>query len=161
MVLSFAALVTAADSSSRSNAANKRIAKLATSGVVGRAANVTLQEFSIASHPGLLQSGKVTVHVKNAGSITQELVIFRAASASLLPRVKKAGERAVGAVDEEAVPETDKISETGDVAAGSSVTKTLDLPPGTFIMFCNIDSKNNGTVINHFVKGMVTTLVVV
>jgi hypothetical protein len=109
----------------------------------------------------LLQSGKVTLRIVNVGSITHELVIFRAASASVLPRVKKAGERAVGAVDEEAFPEADKMGETGDVAAGASITKTFALPPGTYIMFCNIDNKSGGTVVNHFMRGMVTTLIVV
>jgi hypothetical protein len=161
LVVAFAALVTAAHSDSRSNDANKRISKLAASGVVAGTAKITLQEFSIVSHPGLVQSGKVTLHVDNVGSITHELVIVRAASASALPKVKKAGDRAVGAIDEEAIAETDKMGETGDVAAGSSVTKTLDLPPGTYVMFCNIDNKNNGTVINHFTHGMVAPLIVV
>lgn len=69
---------------------------LASTGAIGSTTTVTLQEFSIRVHPGLVQSGKVTLHVENAGSITHELVIVRAASAAALPRMKKAGERAVG-----------------------------------------------------------------
>ncbi|MDQ1477664.1 MAG: hypothetical protein QOE62_2893, partial [Actinomycetota bacterium] len=124
-------------------------------------ASVTLQEFSIAVHPGLVQSGHVTLTVANAGSITHELVIVRAASASALPRVKKAGERSVGAVNEEVIAEADKMGETGDVPARTTVTKTLDLSPGTYVMFCNIDNKSSGSVLNHFTHGMVATLVVV
>ena len=67
LVVAFAALVTAAHSDSRSNDANKRIAKLSASGVVSGTAKVTLQEFSIVSHPGLVQSGKVTLQVDNVG----------------------------------------------------------------------------------------------
>jgi hypothetical protein len=161
MVLAFAALVTAAQATSRSKDANKRITKLAGSGVVGSTAKITLQEFSIVSHPGLVRSGKVKLDVDNVGSITHELVIVRAVSASALPKVKKAGERAVGAIDEEAIAETDKMGETGDVAAGTSVTKTFDLPPGTYVMFCNIDNKSSGTVVNHFTHGMAAPLIVV
>ena len=161
MVLAFSALVISVQSESRSDTANARIAKLASTGVIGSAAKVTLQEFSIAVHPGLVQSGKVTLQVDNVGSITHELVIVRAASASALPRVKKAGERSVGAVNEEAIPESAKMGETGDVTAGATVTKTFDLPPGTYVVFCNIDNKNGPTVLNHFTHGMVATLVVV
>ena len=161
MVLAFSALVISVQSESRSDTANARIAKLASTGVIGSTAKVTLQEFSIRVHPGLVQSGKVTLQVANAGSITHELVIVRAASPSALPRVKKAGERSVGAVDEEAIPESAKMGETGDVIAGATVTKTFNLPPGTYVMFCNIDNKNGPTVLNHFTHGMVATLVVV
>ena len=111
--------------------------------------------------PGLVQSGKVTFQVDNVGSITHELVIVRAASAAALPKVKKAGERSVGAIDEEAIAESAKMGESGDVAAKSSVTKTFDLPPGTYVMFCNIDNKSGGKVVNHFTRGMVARLIVV
>jgi hypothetical protein len=99
--------------------------------------------------------------VENVGSMTHELVIVRAASPAALPRVKTAGERSVGAVDEEAIPESAKMGESGDVTAGSTVTKTFDLTPGTYVVFCNIDTKNGNAVLNHFMKGMVATLVVV
>ena len=161
MVLAFSAVVIATNSESRSDAANARIAKLASTGVIGNTANVTLEEFSIAVHPGLVQSGKVTLKVNNVGSITHELVIVRAASAAALPRVKTAGERSAGAVDEEAIPESAKMGESGDVTAGSTVTKTFDLPPGTYVVFCNIDTKSGNAVLNHFMRGMVATLVVV
>jgi plastocyanin len=161
LMLAFAAVLTAVHSNSRADAANQRIAKLAAGSVISSTAKVTLQEFSIAAHPGLVQSGKVTLIVHNAGSITHELVVVRAASVAALPRVKTAGERSVGAVDEEAIAETDKMGETGDVAAGATVTKTFDLPPGTYVMFCNIDNKIGSTSLNHFTHGMVTTLIAV
>jgi hypothetical protein len=161
LVLAFGALATAAHLDSRSNAINKRIDKLASAGVIGTTATVTLQEFSIAVHPGLVQAGSVSLTVSNVGSITHELVIVRAASASALPRVKKAGERSVGAVDEEAIAETDKMGESGDVPAGSTVTKKFNLPAGTYVMFCNIDTDTKGAIVNHFTHGMVASLVVV
>ena len=161
MVLAFGALAIAAQSESRVNDANKKIAKLTSSGVIGSTAKIDLQEISIAVHPGLVQSGKVTLQVKNTGSIIHELVVVRAASAAALPKVKKAGERSVGAIDEEKIPESDKLGETGDVPVGSTVTKTFKLTPGTYVVFCNIDTKNGGKVLNHFVHGMAAPLVVV
>lgn len=161
LALALVAVVTAAQSQSRSTATNKRVDKIASAGLIGSTAKVALQEFSIAVHPGLVQSGKVTLTVSNAGSITHELVLVRAPSASALPKVKQAGERSVGAVDEEAIAESDTMGETGDVTAGTTVTKTFDLTPGTYVMFCNIDSESKGTVINHFTHGMAATLVVV
>lgn len=161
LVLAFAALVTAAQNNSRSADTNKRVDKLASAGLIGNSATVNLQEFSIAVHPGLVQSGTVNVTVSNVGSITHELVIVRAASASALPRVKKAAERSVGAVNEEAIAEADKMGETGDVPAGTTVTKKFNLQPGSYVMFCNIDNKTGGTVLNHFTHAMVATLVVI
>lgn len=161
VIFSFAALLTAAHSVSQSNTANKRITKLSGSALVGSTAKVTLQEFSIAARPGLVKSGKVKLVTDNVGTITHELVIVRAPNATALPVVKVAGERSVGAIDEEAIAEADKMGESGDVAAGKTVTKTFNLPAGTYVMFCNIDSKSNGKVLNHFTRGMVVTLTVV
>ena len=160
-VFAFMALVTSAHAVSRSNDANKRVAEIAGNGAIGSTAKITLQEYSITAHPGLLQSGKVKLEVANVGSITHELVIFRAASPASIPKVKVAGERSVGAIDEEAVAETDKMGETGDVKAGTTVTKTFELPAGTYVIFCNIDNKIGGKAVNHFTHGMVATLTVV
>jgi hypothetical protein len=162
LVLAFAALVTAAHATSRSDHANKRITELGKSGVVSNTSTITLQEFSVTAQPGLVKAGKVTVAVKNGGSIIHELVIVRAASPQALPTVTKAGgERSVGAVDEEALAEVNLMGEAGDVPPGKTVTKTFALPAGTYVLFCNIDNKSGGTTVNHFKKGMATTLVVV
>ncbi|MCU1426601.1 MAG: exported protein of unknown function [Actinomycetia bacterium] len=163
MVFAFAALVTAAQSESHSNDTNKRVKQLSASGVVSKTAEVTVQEFSIVAHPGLVQSGKVTLSVENHGSLTHELVIIQASSAAALPKVTKAGgDRSVGAIDEEAIAESDKFGEAGEVAPTKAVTKSFDLPPGTYVLFCNIDLKKpDGTVVNHFKSGMRTPLVVV
>ena len=116
---------------------------------------------SIHIQPGIVQSGKVTLRVHNAGSITHEMVLVRATS-SCCAADREGGRRcAVGVVDEEAISEADKMGETGDVKAGTSVTKTFDLTPGNYVVFCNIDTKNGATVLNHFTHGMVAPLVVV
>lgn len=161
LVLAFAALLTAATAVSHSNRADKRINQISKSGVVGSASTVTLQEFSIAAKPGLVKAGKVTLTVKNAGAMVHELVIVRAASPGALPTVVKAGERSVGAINEEVIKEADKMGEAGEVTPGKQVTTSFTLPPGTYVMFCNIDTKTGSTTLNHFTHGMATTLVVV
>jgi uncharacterized cupredoxin-like copper-binding protein len=161
LVLAFGALATAAQAVSRSNDAKRQLSKLAGNVTIGRTAKISLEEYSITAQPTLLQSGKVTFEVKNVGSITHELVVLRAASAASLPKVKTAGERSVGAIDEEAVAESDVIGETGDVEAGATVTKTFVLTPGTYVIFCNIDNKVGGKLFNHFTHGMVTQLTVI
>jgi Cu/Zn superoxide dismutase len=72
-----------------------------------------------------------------------------------LPKVTVAGgERKVGDVDEDAIPESDKPGEQ-EVAKGKTVEKTITLKPGTYVMICNIDTKlPDGTVLNHFQRGM-------
>ena len=162
LLLALAALFTATQSVSRANATNKRLSKLEAQGVVPRSAKVTLQEFSISASPAVVKAGAVTLNVSNVGTITHELVVVRAASAAALPRVTKAGgERGVGAVDEEAIRPADKMGEFGDVPAKSSATKTFDLPPGTYVLFCNVDTKQGSRLFNHFAHGMSTTLIAV
>jgi uncharacterized cupredoxin-like copper-binding protein len=161
VLLAFAALITAGQAYSRSNDVKGQVAKIASGGVLGNTIKVSLQEYALLPRPTEVKAGNVRIAVDNVGSITHEMVVVRAQDAASLPIVKKAGERSVGAVDEEAIPESDKMGESGDVAAGKTVTKTFKLSPGTYVLFCNIDNRNtDGTVVNHFVKGMRATITV-
>jgi plastocyanin len=119
---------------------------------------VKLQEFTINPLPSAeAKAGKVQMKITNTGSLTHEMVLVRAASVTALPKVTTAGgERKVGAVDEEAIAERDKMGETGDVKAGKTVTKTFKLRPGHYVMFCNIDDAAG----NHFARGMYDEFVV-
>ncbi len=163
MLLAFAALITAGQAYSRSNRVSRRVTKVEAGGVIATSETVALQEFTIAAHPAVVKAGKVAFRVSNVGTITHELVLVRAESAAALPKVTKTGgERAVGDVDEEAIPEADKAGEAGDVPDGKQVGKTFDLSPGTYVMFCNIDTKNpDGTITNHFQEGMHATVTVI
>ena len=162
MVLALAALFVAGEAWSRSNDAKDAVSKLAAAGVVPTSVHARLQEFSIAPKASEVKAGTVTFVATNRGSITHELVVVRAPSVASLPIVTApGGARAVGAVDEEAIAETDKAGETGDIAPGKSVTKRLKLTPGSYVIFCNIDNKApDGTVTNHFQSGMSATLTV-
>jgi hypothetical protein len=113
---------------------------------------VNLQEFTMTVLPSAeAKAGTVQMKVTNKGTLTHEMVLVRAASVTALPKVTTAGgERQVGAVDEEAIPERNKMGETGDVKPGKTVTKTFKLRPGRYVMFCNIDDATG----NHFAQSM-------
>ena len=119
---------------------------------------IKLQEFTIDPLPSSeARAGKVQMKVTNTGTLTHEMVLVRAASVTKLPKVTTpGGERAVGAVNEEAIAERDKMGETGDVKPGKTVTKTFRLRPGHYVMFCNIDD----TAGNHFARAMYDEFVV-
>ncbi len=161
VLLSGAALVSAAQTSSKLDTVNRRLDSIAANGAIGNSSHVTLSEFKIVATPGLARAGLVTITVHNAGSITHEMVVARAPSPAALPTVKVTGDRLAGAVDEEAIAPIDTMGETGDVVAGATVTHTFKLTPGTYVLFCNIDNRSQGVAMNHFVRGMATTFTVV
>jgi len=160
MMFGLGALIVAGQSWSRANDAKDAIAAVARNGALAGQGTVTLEEFQILPRPTLYKAGTVKLTVRNVGSMTHEMVLLRASSVDALPKVTVAGgERAVGDVDEEAIPEAAKMGETGDVKPGTSVVKTFHLAPGTYVMICNIDDvQSDGTVVSHFQKGMAATI---
>jgi uncharacterized cupredoxin-like copper-binding protein len=155
MVLAFVAVIVAGQAWSRSNDAKDEIHALAEGGLLGNQVNVRLQEYSMVVAPTSVKAGKVSFTIKNAGTMTHEMVLVRAPGVEALPRVTAAGgERAIGDVDEEAIPEADLPGEA-EVEMGKTVTKTIALTPGTYVLICNIDTvQPDGTVLNHFQQGM-------
>jgi plastocyanin len=95
------------------------------------AGTFVLTEFKVAL-VGNIPSGAVEIKVENRGSETHELVIVSAQNAESLPK------KADGSVDEDQIPEEDKLGETGDIEAHTTVTQTFDLAPGNYVAFCNI-----------------------
>lgn len=91
-----------------------------------------LREWAITAPTAQLQAGQVQITAANDGRETHELVIIRASDAGSLPT------KPDGSVDEDKIPEADKAGEIPDLAAGKSVTKTLDLPAGHYIAVCNL-----------------------
>ncbi len=155
VVLAFGALIVAGQAWSRANDAKDSVEQLAEGGLLGSRVNVRLQEYSMTVAPTSVKAGKVSFEIKNAGTMTHEMVLVRAPSVEALPLVTVAGgERALGDVDEEAIPEADKPGEA-EVEQGKTVKKTITLTPGTYVMFCNIDTVlPDGSVLNHFQRGM-------
>ncbi len=91
-------------------------------------------------------SGKVTFNVKNdAKELQHEMLISPVKDVdSVLPFVENENR-----VDEE---KSGDLGEVSELDPGKSGSLTLDLKPGTYILFCNIPG--------HYMAGMWTTLVV-
>jgi len=94
-------------------------------------ATFVLTEWKIALE-GTIPAGEVPIEVDNKGGEKHEVVIVAAKDVASLPK------KADGSVDEDQIPETDKVGESGDVPAGSSVTDLFTFKPGTYLAFCNI-----------------------
>ncbi len=97
-----------------------------------KATTFVLDEWSVVPPEQDLAAGKAAITATNKGSETHELVIVRASDAASLPT------KADGSINEDKIPESKKAGEIADVAAGKTKTKTLDLPAGDYIAFCNI-----------------------
>ena len=162
MMLALAALIVAGRALSRSNDTRSKVALLSSGGLLGHRVKATLEEFTLTPHPNEVKAGTVQFEVDNVGSIIHEMVVIRAASPAALPKVTAPNpDRAIGDVNEAAIPASDVIGETGDVKPGQHVVKTFKLTPGTYVLFCNIDNKNSdGTITNHFQHGMTDTITV-
>jgi len=161
LLLAFAALAVSGVAWSRSNDTKDSLRTLSAGGLLGHKVNVHLQEFTMTVAPDSVKAGDVTFAITNTGTITHEMVLVRAPDIDALPRVTVAtAERAVGDVDEEAIPEADLPGEA-TVKPGASKTVTITLTPGTYTMICNIDTKqSDGTVVSHFQRGMHSVITV-
>jgi uncharacterized cupredoxin-like copper-binding protein len=104
----------------------------------GRVAQVSERDFHISA-PARLPAGKVTLQVTNEGPDRHELIIVPATAAALPLRSDGL------TVDEEAV----EGSEPGSLEPGRSGSVrrlTVDLAPGRYVFFCNMEG--------HFMGGM-------
>jgi uncharacterized cupredoxin-like copper-binding protein len=110
----------------------------AAAGAGGSVAQVSERDFHIAA-PARLHAGRVLLRVTNEGPDRHELIIVPS-SAGALP-LRRDG----FTVDEEAV----EAQEPGSLEpgrAGSVRTLAVDLAPGRYVFFCNMEG--------HFMGGM-------
>ena len=115
--------------------------------------NLTLSEYQINSALQYIAKGKSTFVAKNTGTVKHEVVVVRGNDPASLPT------KPDGSVDEDQIPKSNKVGETGNVKAGKTKAKTLKLSAGSYILFCNIvDTQPDGSQISHFAKGMYTTI---
>jgi hypothetical protein len=114
---------------------------------------LTLTEYQINSALQYIAKGKSTFVAKNTGTVRHEVVVVRGNDPASLPT------KPDGSVDEDQIPKSNKVGETGNVKAGKTKAKTLKLSAGSYILFCNIiDTQPDGSQISHFAKGMYTTI---
>ncbi len=97
-----------------------------------------LDEWSIRADKATLPAGRQTITAANVGHETHELVVVKAADVASLPT------KSDGSVDESQLDQV-KVGEIADVPAGASRHTTMQLAPGSYVVFCNIvDKMGNG-----------------
>jgi uncharacterized cupredoxin-like copper-binding protein len=86
--------------------------------------------------PGSVTAGKATITFKNVGTKVHEVVVLKTDT--------PAGKLKVGANHE--VSEDASVGEDSETDPGKTKTTTINLPPGNYVMVCNIA--------RHYEKGM-------
>lgn len=117
--------------------------------------DVTLDEWSVQTAQPSVAAGPVTFTAQNAGEEPHELVIVRAAGD---PGALPVDEQ--GAVDEEKLPPGALVGEIEAFPSGTSCQGTFDLPPGDYVLFCNLVERHGGEQHVHYQLGMRTKLTV-
>jgi uncharacterized cupredoxin-like copper-binding protein len=107
--------------------------------------DATVQDFAISLGESDVTSGEVTFDIHNDGPSTHEFVVVRTDAAPDALPLTSAGDE----VDEEQV---EGVGEEEDIPAGSDVSLTLDLAPGSYVVICNITG--------HYNQGMHAALTV-
>ncbi len=108
--------------------------------------SMDLGEWYIAPDALTVQAGEVEFDAVNSGLIEHEVVVLRTDLAA--DELVVVGAR----VDEEASGTEIGEIEPEDLAAGASASKTFDLAPGAYVLFCNIAG--------HYAQGMTVALTV-
>jgi uncharacterized cupredoxin-like copper-binding protein len=110
----------------------------------GETVDVTEADYSLTPDVSSVAAGDVTFKVKNAGTFVHEMVVVKVASAADLP-TKPDGE-----VNEDKIPEPERMGEVEDVDPGKTKSLKLKLEAGKYELFCN---RLDGTT-SHFKEGM-------
>jgi uncharacterized cupredoxin-like copper-binding protein len=92
--------------------------------------------------PPSVKSGPTTITFKNVGTKTHEVVVLKTDT--------PAGQLKVGANHE--VSEDASVGEDSETDAGKTKSTTINLPPGSYVLVCNIA--------HHYEKGMYAPLTV-
>lgn len=98
----------------------------------------TLKEMAVVGQTSV-ESGRVTLVAKNAGTVAHELVVMRGRSPLSVKSFK-------------AVEAGRWLGEVEEIEPGKTGSVTLTLKPGTYQLVCNI--------VGHYQLGMKTTLTV-
>ncbi len=114
--------------------------------------DVTLDEWSVQVPQPRVAAGRVAFTAQNVGKQPHELVIVRADDPGALPVDQQ------GAVEEEKLPPGALIGEIEAFPSGETCQGTFDLPPGEYVLFCNIVDQHEGQQHVHFKLGMRTKL---
>jgi uncharacterized cupredoxin-like copper-binding protein len=104
---------------------------------VASSLSVTEHEWAVAPSTRSVPAGAVTFASTNTGTTTHELVVLRTdASPTTL------------SVDQGRASEEGDLGEAEDISPGATKSVTLQLPPGHYLLICNLPG--------HFQQGMVS-----
>jgi len=92
-------------------------------------------KYYLTATPGSVTAGKATITFKNVGTKVHEVVVLTDTPADKLK---------VGANHE--VSEDASVGEDSETDPGKTKSTTINLPPGNYVMVCNIE--------RHYEKGM-------
>jgi len=156
-----ATAATTATTAASSTSAAPGSAAAASSGVTGTpcavsstaatSVNVTETEWSITPSAATAKAGEVGFVATNTGKASHELVVIKADSFDALPK------DANGGVDESKLPTGALIGRSAHFKAGDApCAETFNLPAGNYVLICNIEFNQGGTVTAHAQKGMHT-----
>lgn len=114
--------------------------------------SVALQEFAVLPSVASVPAGTVTFVAKNIGpDDVHEMVVVRtdlAPDALPVDKDGKAAEEGTGITS---------IGETGDIAVGETKEASFELPPGKYLLICNIvQTEPDGSLEAHYKVGMRT-----
>lgn len=108
--------------------------------------NVQLVSFSVTADTATVPAGKVTFKAKNIDTISHEMLV--------IPMIKGGLEnmpydKTISRIPEDQI---ESLGEVPEIEGGTSGEVTLDLAPGTYMLFCNLTA--------HYESGMHTILTV-
>lgn len=116
---------------------------------------VSLDEWVVDFGLPEVAAGAVGIEATNEGKRAHEVVVLQGVAADALPV------DANGALDEAGLPDGALVGEIEPFAAGTDCSGVFTLPPGEYVIVCNITNKaTSAKPVSHLAKGMLTTLTV-
>lgn len=115
----------------------------------GATLEIKMGDYFFDPENAVAKAGTSTIEAPNEGKVEHELVVFKS---NLDPA--KLPTDSSGEVDEEKLEQegAEEAGEIEDVEAGESKSGEFDLPPGKYVMFCNLPG--------HYQRGMYGTVTV-
>lgn len=101
---------------------------------------------------GPIEAGDITFHLVNRAKRRHEFVLIQ------LPESGHRPPLIGGRLDEEQFEARQRITEIDELAPNSETSYHLHLPPGRYLIFCNIVEKDGDRLINHYGMGMHTEI---
>ena len=100
----------------------------------GTPVNVLLEDFRVRQDAAVAPAGTVSFRILNQGPTTHQLIVVRTDRAPDKLPLQRDGLT----VDEEA-PGIDLVDEVGGLDIDDRQTLVLDLAPGNYVMYCNLE----------------------